>query len=256
MPLYHGWTGTVFLTTSGEFIFRDEEADPPAIRPETDESTRLISLAIGAEQYELLANLLPERPLHEENCELCAGSGRTRLPNGSSLLCNQCSSLGWLGRIEPTQWKEEISDPKASYVPFDEAISRFMSFASTQGLEGELVFIENSDVAIVRRQMYVRFPNQINAWKRAREAYRVAARNRRGVLIAAACKLPEHRLGVYVYGPRSVSEAVESLFPDGLKLSVPAEPSIAVLVGGLRFQVLRTLQRMVPPPFDVDNLLK
>ncbi|HJQ39881.1 MAG TPA: hypothetical protein VKB93_22285 [Thermoanaerobaculia bacterium] len=256
VPLYHGWTGTVFLTTTGQFLFRDEESDPPVIRPELDGAAQLTALSIAAEQGEWLANLLPERLLDSENCGACEGHGSIRPAKRSSIRCGQCHGLGWVGAMDPAWWRSEIVHPKASYVPFEEGIRGFRTFASSQGLEGDIVFITAADIAIWRRQMYVRIPNQNAAWSAARAAYKAAVRNRRGVLIAAACRLPGQRLGIYVYAPGNLVEAVESLFPDGLKLSVPAEPSTAVLVSGIRFCILRTLQRAFPPPFAVEDLLR
>jgi hypothetical protein len=39
LPLYAGWTGTTYLTTSGEFWFHNCEYDPPRIENDLNESS-------------------------------------------------------------------------------------------------------------------------------------------------------------------------------------------------------------------------
>jgi hypothetical protein len=212
VPLYRGWTGTIFLTTSGAFLFRDEERDPVSIRTESDRALQVLALAEGAQQFPILVNLLPKRGRDGRDCDECGGTGRIQLRNTTSwMYCGKCHGLGWPSELPEPLIVPQVGSAEASYLPFDEALAKFVAFAASQGISGDPVFISADSV---------REPDQNAARDRAKQAYEEAARRRLGVAIFAVV-LSETSFGVCVCGPKDADEAERLLFPDGLKLSVP-----------------------------------
>ena len=88
--------GDVFMETY------DVGSDEPSI---FDRSRRaqIACLMLGSRSLPQLAELLPTRPSNAQSCETCRGSGwLLREPvqkqsAGDSVLCHDCSGLGWLG---------------------------------------------------------------------------------------------------------------------------------------------------------------
>src|SRR5438128_286548 len=94
-PLYAGWTGTTYLTTSGEFWFRNFEYDPPRIERDLNDSSKLVALVLAAEVHPQLTVLLPSRPADATSCSECGGKGRITIGTLSNIICGRCSGLGW-----------------------------------------------------------------------------------------------------------------------------------------------------------------
>jgi len=244
IPLYRGWTGTIFLTTSGEFLFREEERDPPSVTAENDQGMQVLALACGTEQFPILSNLLPARTMDRQDCTTCNGTGRVWPRNITSwLYCNECHGLGWSGDLHHPLPVHELGSERASYLSFDDAVVKFLRFAAGQGIYGNPVFIRASDSFLVRGKILVRVREQAEARSHTLRAYNQAARRRLGVLISAAAVLPKNRLAIYVYGPADSDEAERLMFHDGLKLSVPQTIRRGMAIGPPAQFVLRKLQR-------------
>jgi hypothetical protein len=242
IPLYRGWTGTTYLTIAGEFLFRDEENNPPSVRRETDEALEVLSLVVGAQRHPILANLLPKRDLAHPVCDHCDGSGHIWPQNTTaSLYCGECHGLGWPGQLMRPLIARELGSPDVPYPPFDDAMSRFTAFAATQGVSGRLVFISCKDAFFVRRKLVVRVPEQETARQRAKQTYADASRRRLGVAISAAATLPGPTLAISVYAPRDPEEAERLMFNDGLKLSIPQTLRPATAIGAITTFLLRKL---------------
>jgi hypothetical protein len=197
LPLCPDWLGTVFLTVTGRFLYRDEEQKPPQVRQETEAATQLMALIHGVTRFPLLVNLLPKRPFVGETCERCQGSGTLQLANRAQIPCVECYGLGWLATIDPALPLPEIALEKAAYPRFDIAAAKFADFARKQGFPEPM------------------FPSD------ARERYERAARQRRGVRLDGNA-LGDGRLAVSVLAPQSMQEAMERLYPDALVLALPA----------------------------------
>jgi hypothetical protein len=257
LPLYHGWTGTVYLTTEGQFLFRDEEIDPPRIRPEDDEHLQIVSLVAGANRFPLLANLFPDRPVTDGGCELCDGTGRFYPRNATGwLYCPECHGLGWQGRIRaPLKLKDfETDEPK--YVPFAEAVHTFEKFLQGEGVAGELVFVRRSDITILGRRVYVRRDGSGAGFAEAAHDYEVGMRRRLGIGFALACRLPHGELAGYVYAPTSMDEAFRLMYPDGVRYSVPRELREGTEVGTWCGKLLEFLCRNVTAVREQQEFLK
>jgi hypothetical protein len=242
VPLYRGWYGTIFLTTSGEFLFRDEESDPVTVRAEGDPRLQVLALVDGVQRFPILVNLLPARANDRQDCDECGGTGRMYPRNATSwMFCGQCHGLGWPGELQfPLP---EVGAADAPYPPFDDALAKFVAFAESRGILHETVFVSGDDAFRIRGELYVCLPEQQVARSRAKQAYEDAARRRLGVVISTI-GVADGRLAFYIYGPKNADEAERLMFPDGLKLSVPqVARSIrtigaiaAIAVRGLRLQ--------------------
>ena len=242
IPLYRGWTGTTFLTTSGDFLFLDEEGDAPTIRYDVDESTQLVSLAIAAEYFSTLANLLPPRLDPTATCSACGGTGKVHVRNATGpLLCGECNGVGWRGSIDRSSWLEAAES--ARYPTFEEAIEQFSRFARSQGHFGILKLITSLDAFFIRRVLFVRIPRQGDAVVQSRKVYLRAARRRLGVLIASAGTLRDGTLLVYVGSPIDTVDAMDRMYPDGLKLTVLTSPREIRLIGRFRWWFLSRFAR-------------
>ncbi|HYI10493.1 MAG TPA: hypothetical protein VEK57_15640 [Thermoanaerobaculia bacterium] len=127
------------------------------------------------------------------------------------------------------------------YPPFDEVLAKFASFARSQNVSGELVFVSPHDAFLIRGALYIQVPEQAPARHRAKQAYEEAARRRLGVVVSAFAGLPGGALAIYVYGPKKSDEAERLMFPDGLKLSVPQVLRPAKTIRTLTAFLLRLL---------------
>jgi hypothetical protein len=257
LPLYRGWTGTVYLTTTGEFLFRDEEIDPPQIRAEHDEHLQIVALVEGANLFPTLANLFPERPVDNAECELCQGTGRFYPRNTTGwLYCPDCHGLGWHGRICAPLKLQEFETDEPKYVPFADAVRGFKRFLYGEGVAGKLVFVRRSDITIVGRRAFVQRNEPATGYAEAARDYEAAMRRRLGVALALACRLPHGELVGYVYGPTSMDEAVRLMYPDGVRYSVPTELREGTEVGRWRAKVLAFLRRNLTAVRETQEFLK
>ena|SRR5438132_243098 len=100
LPLYMGWTGTIFVDGSGEFWFLDLEDEPGTLRPENDLRWQIVSLVIGSERHPELQALLPQRPEAEPDCAVCSGTGHAIVSGieKKNVTCGNCAGLGWVPR--------------------------------------------------------------------------------------------------------------------------------------------------------------
>lgn len=257
LPLYNGWWGTVYLTTAGEFLFRDEEIDPPQIRPEDDEHLQLASLVAGANRFPILANLFPDRPLTDEGCKLCEGTGRFYPRNATGwLYCPECHGLGWHGRIRAPLRLQDLAIDEAKYVSFGEAVSAFERFLQEEGVAGRLLFVRRADITILGRRVFVWRDESGTSYAEAAHDYEAAMRRRLGVGLALACRLPQGELVAYVYAPTNMDEALRLMYPDGVKYSVPIKLREGSEVGRWRAKVLAFVRRHVTAVRETQEFLK
>lgn len=257
LPLYRGWTGVIYLTTDGEFLFRDEELDPPQIRRETDEHLRLVALAAGADRFPILANLLPERPAQDDTCKMCVGTGRFFPSNATNWLYGpECHGIGWRVSATAPLTLARLGDARAAYVPFDHAVASFEEFLRKERVPGRVRLVARSDLTVVDRRVYVMSRGLADARSRAARAYDVAMRARLGVGLSVACRLKTGDLVAYVYGPASTDEAIRLMYPDGVRYSVPRDLREGVVAGRLYASVLRWLCRNLKGTCGTQEFLK
>ena len=257
LPLYRGWTGTVYLTTSGEFLFHDEEIDPPQIRPEDDEHHQIVALVEGASRFPMLANFFPERPVADEGCERCEGTGRLRRRNATGwFYCPECHGLGWHGRIQAPLKLQDVERDEPRYATFGDVVRAFERFIQGEGVTGRVVFARRSDITIIGRRVFVRRRASGAGYAHAADKYEAAMRRRLGVGLALACRLPNGEVLGYVYGPTSMEEASRLMYPDGVRYSVPTELREGTEIGWWRATVLEFLRRNVAAIRDTQGLLK
>lgn len=238
LPLYGGWSGTVFLTTGGDFLFCDAESDPGELRLERDPQSQLMSLVVATKRHPILSNLLPPRSTESENCEACNGTGATPFGNGR-VLCRECHGVGWSGKLDRSNWLVDTS--ALPYPPFDEAVGRLKILAAREGGEGDLLFLSSRDATFRRGTLYIAVPAQRVAFERARREYNLSARRRLGVLLATVGRLENGRGVAHVSGPLTAEQAISEMYPDGLKLSVLTSPRAVREVGRIRLAVLRAV---------------
>ena len=131
------------------------------------------------------------------------------------------------------------------YPDFDEALRRFQKFVAMQGAPERIVFVTPEEVLLSEGRLRVCLPEAAASLVRARDVYQQAVNNRHGVLMAGLCRL-ENQLCSYVYGPTSEEEAMALLYPDGLKLSLPAPLPKGYPVGKWWWRLLRALERCRP----------
>lgn len=238
IPLYRSWTGTVFLDTKGQFLFRDEENHPVTVRVESDRAVQLLALAEGSRRYMSLANLLPPRQDGSATCERCAGEGQITTANGTSLFCGECHGVGWPAGPDWSPLDLLNSTDAPRYPTFAAAIDALQAFTAERYPGRKPRFAAASQMDIRGRKLYVHLQDGLVAMKRARATYRHAARKRLGVLISALGELNSGEMLTYVYGPRDPDEAQRLMYPDGLKLSL-GSPFDIVAVGGFRWGLMR-----------------
>jgi hypothetical protein len=224
LPLYAGWTGTTYLTTSGEFWYRNCEYDPPRIENDLNDASKLVALVLAAEHHPQLAALLPSRPHDAIHCDACDGRGQIMVGNVSNIVCGQCSALGW----RPATGSRT---DQGFYPTYDQALAEFRLFAHEHGLSSTaVVFLSAEHALLILDQLYVT-TDAIHSDAAAREVYERAVARRLGVALGAVGELPGRKLGVYVYGPSTENEAERLMYPNGLKMTIP-ERTIAVRVVG------------------------
>jgi hypothetical protein len=232
LPLYAGWTGTTYLTTSGEFWYRNHEYDPPRIEHDLNTGSKLVALVLAAERFPALMRLLPTRPPDAVDCGDCGGRGQITVGAVSNIICGQCSALGW--RLPHNRKDAE----GGAYPTFEDALAKFRRFASDHGLPTNLAFVTGDEALLIGDQLYV----SVQAFASdadARAAYERAVARRFGVAIGAVGELPDGRLAAYVYAPTTEREAERLMYPNGLKMTLP-ERGVAVRVASpLRMSFLR-----------------
>jgi hypothetical protein len=96
LPLYLGWISTLGLRPDGSFVRWDHENDPDREYPLGDAFWQRMALHQGMKKYPELTPLLPARPPHAFDCEICKGTGEIALP----LICD-CGGAGWKLPGEP-----------------------------------------------------------------------------------------------------------------------------------------------------------
>jgi hypothetical protein len=220
LPLYAGWTGTTYLTASGEFWFRNCEYAPPRIENDLNDSSKIVALVVATERYPQLARLLPKRPDLAIECDACGGRGQITVGNLSNIICGECSGLGWR--------EAAGAQPRAQppYPSFDEALGRLRSFAHQYGFSTDLVFITAEHALLVRDRLYLTAEG-LHLTDDARTAYEHAVACYLGVALGAVGELPNRKLAFFIYGPSTQNEAERLMYPKGLKLTAP-ECAVAV----------------------------
>jgi hypothetical protein len=225
LPLYAGWTGTTYLTTSGEFWFRNCEFDPPRIENDLNEASKVVALVVAAEHHPQLAALLPPRSSDAIDCVACDGRGQITIGNLSNLICGQCSGLGW------RRSASDRSLEQGFYPSFDRALEDFRAFAGAHGFGTSLVFVSAKHAVLIGDQLSIT-AKALQSDVEARQTYELAVARGLGVALGAVGALPDQRLGVYVYGPNTENEAERLMYPNGLKMTIP-ERNVTVRVVGI-----------------------
>jgi len=233
LRLYAGWTGAIYLTTTGQFLFVDEEANPPRIETDLNTKSEVLALVVASETFPELAKLLPLRPCGATTCCQCDGTGRVILGATHSLVCGQCTGLGWL-------WSEQAdAEDDGDYPQFETAVARFRSFASGHGHGSNLRFVDCSKVLVLRCGLYARIDSPAISTANARIVYEAAVARRLGVQISAIAKVASGELLAFIYGPDTISQAEALMYPNGLKMSIPLALPAARVVGSATFEILR-----------------
>ncbi len=231
LPLHAGWTGTTYLTTSGEFWFRNCEFDPPRIENDLNEASKLVALVLAAEHHPQLVALLPPRPDDAPACDACDGRGQITVGNVSNIICGQCSALGW--QVPGGRTRDH-----GFYPSFDRALAQFRSFIGKHGLGTDFAFISAEHALLVGDQLYIT-AEALQPDVSTRQIYERAVARRLGVALGAVGELPKRRLGVYVYGPTTENEAERLMYPDGLKMTIPERNIKVRVVGNAKMWLLR-----------------
>jgi hypothetical protein len=138
-----------------------------------------------------------------------------------------------------------IESPQPDYPSFDQAEDRFRAFVQSQGLTERFVYVTTDDLVVLGSRWFVRRLDPDRARTTARETYDEAVRQGRGVSLTAHCLL-NGSLCVHVHGPIDDDEAERLMYPNGLKISIPARPPIATAVSPLRLAALRRWQLLNP----------
>lgn len=222
LPLYAGWTGTTYLTASGEFWFRNCEYAPPRIENDLNDSSKIVALVVAAERYPQLASLLPKRPDLAIECDACNGRGQITVGSISNIICGQCKALGWR---EAAGAQSRAQRP---YPSFGEALARLRSFAHQYGFSTDLVFITAEHALLVRDRVYVT-AEALHSIDDARAPYEHAVACELGVALGAVGELPNRKLAFFIYGPSTQNEAERLMYPNGLKLTAP-ECAVAIQI--------------------------
>lgn len=230
VPLYAGWIGTTYLTTSGEFWFRNCEYDPPHIENDLNESSKIVALVVAAERHPALVRLLPPRPATAIDCDACGGGGRITFGTVSNIICGECSGLGW----RPASALRETG----SYPTFDVALAKFRAFAGELGHPTTLTFLSPEHALLIGDQLFVT-AGSLCSDAVARSSYERAVGCRFGVTVGALGELPDGRLGAYIYGPATENEAERLMYPNGLKMTIPERKTRVRVVGRARMWLLR-----------------
>lgn len=231
LPLYAGWTGTTYLTTSGEFWFRNCEYDPPRIENDLNESSKLVALVLATERHPALVRLLPQRPATAMDCDDCGGRGQIAVGAVSNIICGQCSALGWRS-ASTTRNKDEDT-----YPTFEVAVAMFRTFAGGQGHPTSLVFISPEHALLIGDQLFIT-AESLRSDLAARSSYERAVGSRLGVGIGALGELHDGRLATYIYGPATENEAERLMYPSGLKMTIPERKIRVHVVGRARMWLL------------------
>jgi hypothetical protein len=95
LPLF-GTVGEVWLLRPDGTLWRADSDFGRKLEPLPNEA-QLTALAVGAQRYPFLRELLPSRPDNAVQCDACAGRGR--IGPGEVLFCYSCGTLGW---VSPT----------------------------------------------------------------------------------------------------------------------------------------------------------
>ena len=117
------------------------------------------------------------------------------------------------------------------YPDFESAAARFREFLAAQGWPATVAWVLPGDVIIRRGKLFVRSESVQGAEGVARHVYVEGARRQLGVCLEAICSSSD-RSFARVARPVSEDAASRLLFPDGLKLSIPASKSAVKVVSG------------------------
>jgi hypothetical protein len=125
------------------------------------------------------------------------------------------------------------------YPPFQDAVSRLVTFLRHCGVPSNIRWVGFPDVAWVRARLYVRQRPAELAFSAAQAKYERAIPRRLGVKLAALCRSGAVSY-CYVHRPSNLVEAEYALMPDGLKLWVPVPlPEAGVVVSEAEWECLR-----------------
>jgi hypothetical protein len=92
--IYGGPVFCCYLKASGE-VLKLEEWDDVVATSLDDGTEKLSTIVCAAEQRPELAQWLPVRSAHAQDCESCNGKGWLQPPL-PRIICTACSGLGWL----------------------------------------------------------------------------------------------------------------------------------------------------------------
>ena len=132
----------------------------------------------------------------------------------------------------------------ADYPPFHEAVARLVTFARSEGAQGEPLFVELDDVAFDGDGIAVG-PHRGRSHDAAARAYDSAVARRLGVTLTAFAQC-DGLLCCFVYAPRTEDESINHMMPDGLKLCIRVPLRQAFIATPTRWRRLR-LKEWVRP---------
>ena len=231
LPLYAGWEGTTYLTTSGEFWYLNHDIEPPRIETDISVRAKIVALVMASKRHPQLAMLLPNRPDSASDCPQCAGRGEITVGPDFDIVCGHCSGLGWHAKSDHVDTDR--------YPPFEEAIAQLRTFASQHGMHGDVRFITPEDALFWRGRLYVSASPTEHALQKAHERYELAVGRRLGVVVGVSGELPGGSMAAYVFGPATELEAEQLMFPSGLKLSLPSAHVSIRVVAAPRLKIMR-----------------
>jgi hypothetical protein len=136
-----------------------------------------------------------------------------------------------------------------AYPAFDEAVSSFQEFLASQGWPRSIRWLRTGDARVSRGHIAIRAGTRARGEAHARQVYSTAVSAGMGVKIEALCRSDAHTFARIVR-PLNEESSARGLFPDGLKLSVPAVPLTAVVAHRLIWPLLAA--GAVWPPDDPD----
>ena len=136
-----------------------------------------------------------------------------------------------------------------AYPAFEAAVSSFQEFLASQGWPRSIRWLRTGDARVSRGHIAIRAGTRARGEAHARQIYSTAVSAGMGVKIEALCRSDAHTFA-RVVRPLNEDSSARGMFPDGLKLGVPAVPLTAVVAHRLIWPLLAA--GAVWPPDDPD----
>ena len=152
----------------------------------------------------------------------------------------------WAGAFEKGVDCSDMNEHSgASYPSFAEAIEQFRAFVRGQGMDRDVVHVNDKDIVVVGRDWFVRRMDTERSTASARATYETAVARGMGVSLAGVC-LVGSAVGVHIYGPVDQDEAERLMYPNGLKLSLVTDLPKATSLSWAPWVARRLRERLSP----------